>query len=76
MKNVLLISLFTSATGPLLGLANPASTNCINMGGRLIKGEGSTYICTFPNGNNCEEWKLFRAVQEFAKNYTCSSQSQ
>ena len=46
------------------GLANPASQNCIKLGGRLEirKGAdgGEVGICVFPNGKECEEWALMR----------------
>ncbi|PIT88008.1 MAG: hypothetical protein COU29_04335 [Candidatus Magasanikbacteria bacterium CG10_big_fil_rev_8_21_14_0_10_36_32] len=44
-------------------MANPASANCINLGGRLDirKNSGGEYgICIFENGKECEEWALFR----------------
>jgi uncharacterized protein len=47
-----------------VGMANPASVNCGNIGGTTeIKKnpDGSEYgMCTFPNGTSCEEWALFR----------------
>lgn len=46
------------------GIANPASVNCINKGGSLSiqKGaDGGEYgICTFKDGQQCEEWAFFR----------------
>jgi putative hemolysin len=46
------------------GIANPASVNCINKGGRLSiqKGvDGGEYgICIFEDNSQCEEWALFR----------------
>lgn len=45
------------------GLANPASTNCINKGGTLNimdTNEGQVGMCTLPGGKVCEEWALFR----------------
>jgi uncharacterized protein len=45
-------------------MANPASVNCVNLGGELkIKKdrEGGEYgQCLFPNGKICEEWALYR----------------
>jgi len=46
------------------GLANPASVNCIQQGGRLeirhdAKG-GEFGVCIFSDGRQCEEWALFR----------------
>jgi putative hemolysin len=46
------------------GIANPASVNCINKGGRLSirKGvDGGEYgICIFEDNSQSEEWALFR----------------
>jgi len=45
------------------GIANPASTNCIDKGGRLeiVKGQaGEVGMCLLPDGTTCEEWALFR----------------
>jgi hypothetical protein len=45
------------------GLANPASTNCINTGGTLEivdTNAGQVGMCTLPSGKVCEEWALFR----------------
>ena len=46
------------------GIANPASTNCINKGGTLKiqkGGGGGEYgICIFEDNMQCEEWALFR----------------
>lgn len=44
-------------------IANPASVNCINNGGKLSlveKPEGQVGICTFSDGIVCEEWAYFR----------------
>lgn len=45
-------------------LANPASTNCIQKGGKLViekRGDGGEYgICLFEDNRQCEEWALFR----------------
>jgi len=45
-------------------IANPASTNCIQKGGRLdIRTDssgGQFGMCVFPNGKECEEWALMR----------------
>jgi putative hemolysin len=45
------------------GLANPASVNCVERGGRLemIEGPGGTSgVCLFDDGSRCEEWRFFR----------------
>ena len=44
-------------------IANPASTYCVNHGGKLeirTSSSGQTGICVFPNGSECEEWQYFR----------------
>jgi hypothetical protein len=52
------------ASPPPAGIANPASVNCVNLGGTLdIKKDaaGNEYgMCTFSNGTSCEEWALYR----------------
>lgn len=48
---------------PSVGLANPASVNCINKGGSLQMRQSAagTYgVCVFKGGRECEEWALFR----------------
>lgn len=47
----------------IIGMPNPASVNCANLGGksRLSKSEtGETGWCEFPNGQICAEWPLYR----------------
>jgi putative hemolysin len=44
-------------------IANPASTNCLEKGGKLSFIEetaGTLGICQFSDGTECEEWKFFR----------------
>ena len=44
-------------------IANPASVNCIENGGKLSivnKPEGQIGMCTFSDGTVCEEWAYFR----------------
>ena len=47
-----------------IGLANPASTYCINKGGKLVIAkdkEGNEFgVCHLPDGTQIEEWALFR----------------
>lgn len=46
-----------------VGMANPASTNCIEMGGTLeiVEGaDGQFGLCHLPDGRVCDEWALFR----------------
>lgn len=45
-------------------IANPASKNCIEKGGKLSivdKPEGQVGMCTLSNGAICEEWAFFRS---------------
>jgi putative hemolysin len=46
-----------------IGMANPASVNCINHGGileiRMNRTGGEYGVCHFPDGRLCEEWALF-----------------
>ena len=44
-------------------IANPASTYCIEQGGKLeVKDskEGQYGTCNLPDGTECEEWAYFR----------------
>jgi len=45
-------------------IANPASVNCVNLGGNLIiqkHSDGGEYgVCFFEDNRQCEEWALFR----------------
>jgi len=47
-----------------VGLANPASVNCVSEGGQTeirTDEEGNQYgICKFSDGSECEEWQFFR----------------
>lgn len=46
-----------------VGIANPASVNCVNLGGRLelvADANGSAGYCHLPDGRVCEEWSLMR----------------
>ncbi len=47
-----------------VGLANPASVQCIERGGTLLPqrdANGGEYaICVLPDGSRCEEWARFR----------------
>lgn len=49
---------------PAIGMANPASTHCIDKGGKLeIRNEktGAVGYCHLPDGRVIEEWKFFRS---------------
>lgn len=47
-----------------VGLANPASTNCIDQGGTVDireRGDGGQYgVCVFDDNRQCEEWAMLR----------------
>jgi putative hemolysin/membrane-bound inhibitor of C-type lysozyme len=52
-------------TARVAGLANPASQNCVDKGGRLTleknrKG-GQFGVCTFSDNLQCEEWAMMRS---------------
>ncbi|SOY86126.1 putative hemolysin [Cupriavidus taiwanensis] len=52
-----------ASPGTAVGMANPASVNCAQRGGKLqivSTPAGQTGICTFPSGKQCEEWALMR----------------
>jgi putative hemolysin len=45
-----------------LGIANPASENCVAKGGTLSivdTPQGQEGMCTLPDGTTCDEWALF-----------------
>lgn len=49
-----------------VGIANPASVNCIELGGTLEivdSPTGQTGWCTLPDGRRVEEWELYRETQ-------------
>jgi putative hemolysin len=50
-------------TADRVALANPASGNCIKVGGKLTIQrtlQGDVGMCQLPSGKVCEEWALFR----------------
>lgn len=52
-----------TAQAPMVGMANPASVNCLKKGGSLQMREsaaGTLGLCVFKGGRQCEEWALFR----------------
>jgi Tol biopolymer transport system component len=52
------------APAPSIGMANPASVNCVKQGGTLAmekRGDlGDMGVCYFEENRQCEEWALFR----------------
>jgi len=58
-------------------IANPASVNCINNGGKLrvADGQNGQYgICTLQDGTECEEWAYYRGECP-AKQWECYEQN-
>jgi putative hemolysin len=50
-------------TAERVALANPASVNCIKVGGKLTiqrTSQGDVGMCQLRSGKVCEEWALFR----------------
>src|SRR5262245_26213596 len=48
---------------PVVNRANPASTNCMQQGGKHVveRGPGGEFgICQFSDNRQCEEWALLR----------------
>lgn len=46
-----------------IGIANPASTNCVEKGGKVIieeESNGQVGYCVFDDGSKCEEWSFYR----------------
>lgn len=75
MKNVSILVASLALVSPIpvaagaaaqkpVGVANPASVHCGEIGGRLVIRKdkaGNEYgFCRLPNGRLCEEWALFR----------------
>lgn len=58
------VSGFPQQKAQPVGIANPASTNCANLGGRhevqVGTDGGEVGFCVLPDGSICEEWNLFR----------------
>ena len=49
--------------GKNIGMANPASTNCIDKSGKIEirrNKKGEYGVCLFEDNRQCEEWALFR----------------
>ena len=49
----------------IAGIANPASTYCVEQGGKIViqkRDDGGEYgVCVFSDNRQCEEWAFFRA---------------
>ncbi|MDO1474178.1 MULTISPECIES: putative hemolysin [Comamonas] len=51
------------SAAPVIGMANPASVYCAQLGGRTRIEKttaGERGICVLPNGTEIDEWELFR----------------
>ena len=60
-----------------VSIANPASVNCINNGGKLKIMEdanGQHGICILKDGTECEEWEYFRKECSVKENNSCRQQ--
>lgn len=59
-----LVLAFGLAAGEACAMANPASVNCVTLGGQLdirtLPGGGQYGVCLFEDNRQCEEWALFR----------------
>jgi len=57
------VNVNTNTAPPIANLANPASTNCIQKGGKLEMRNnklGQYGVCLFEDNRQCEEWALMR----------------
>ena len=78
MKNILLMAMATLSISacssietnkdltPKIGMANPASTYCVEQGGKLSiekESNGEVGYCHLANGQKVEEWAYFRQSQ-------------
>jgi len=59
-----IVLLWAAGAGAQPQLANPASVNCIQQGGKLTierrPNGGEFGVCVFPDNYQCEEWALLR----------------
>ena len=61
---------------PTANMANPASKNCLDKGGKLEivkETAGEIGVCRFSDGSVCEEWKFFREECKKGQNTTLDS---
>lgn len=58
----------TNTSAPKIGMANPASTFCVEQGGELSIRKsadgGEVGYCKLPSGQKIEEWEFFRKSQK------------
>ncbi len=60
----------TGGGGDAVAIANPASKNCIDKGGKVeLKDspDGQFGVCVFSDGSRCEEWAFVRNQCEVGK---------
>jgi hypothetical protein len=61
---IMILALGLAGCGKKAGMANPASQNCIDLGGFLEiekRGDGGEFgVCYFEDNRQCEEWALMR----------------
>lgn len=70
MKNIAILSVIIALTGcsaaqqdKQIGMANPASVYCEQIGGKLEiinNKDGQVGYCSLPSGEKIEEWTLYR----------------
>jgi putative hemolysin/predicted secreted protein len=64
------VSIGTPApTNAPVGMANPASTYCVQQGGKVEirkTAQGEAGYCVFPDKSECDEWAYFRGECKFA----------
>ncbi len=58
---VLALVMSLGLANSVVAMGNPASINCIKLGGKLQIVDSVGY-CQLPNGTRCEEWALFRGT--------------
>ena len=60
---ILLLSACSQTPPPKLDMANPAAKYCIAVNGTLAQvtnEQGTMTMCNLPNGQQIEQWQLFR----------------
>jgi len=63
MQGVLALAGAQVPAEPIVGLPNPASVYCVDLGYELTivdEADGQVGMCVFPDDTQCEEWSFFR----------------
>ena len=63
MQGVLALAGAQVPENPVVGLPNPASVYCVDLGYELTivdEADGQVGMCVFPDATQCEEWSFFR----------------